>query len=445
MRIAPRQSQHSLAIMSIMSILSRVVTPVAYRLLALLLLLATPAYAAGPLHEATLRFDPAAPFVGQPFRVSIEVTVTPGVDLENLVIDGLPDASQATFVNLVRGGRETRRTGQRAVDILRYSAEGRALRPFAANVACTLRGLAVERVSGGFFSHTRSVPAAIRTPAAALAVRDLPLEGRPPDFSGAVGRFTLSGKAEPLTVAPNDLVTLSYTLSGSGWLADAALSLPELGPVFKAYPAQEVAREAAPPRIVLSQVVLPLSTNAAVIATPRFVYFDPDAADYHIATLEPFRLTFAQSTSTEPAVRRIDATPTVRATENGSARPPELALAETVAKLRQLLPLAAALILAAGVTAALYRVRRTPAVLAGILILGLGVAASRRLSRDAEARVLEVTASAVARLAPSEQALPLFDLHPGATVIPLEHAPGWVRVRASGREAWIPLSSIKPQ
>lgn len=415
---------------------------------ALTLLALTPAaIAQSPIKNATLRFEPAAPVVGQPFQAIIEVTVTPGVELEGLEIGGLPDSSRASFENLKRAGRKTQRDSGNAVDILRYTADGHGIVPFAGAFACSLRGLAVERISAAFFSHTRSATVAFRTAAAELAVRELPQMGRPADFSGAVGRFTLSGSAEPLTVALGDLVTLWYTLSGSGWLAEATLVTPDLGPDFKTYPVQGSARNTNPPRIVLSQVVIPLSTNATVITTPRFTYFDPDTATYRTATLAPFHLTFAQPSFTEePAVRRIDATTVTHALDaSETPLPPELALAETVAKIRQLLPLVAALILAAGVVSACTRFHRTLAIVMGLLILEAGIATSRWLSRTADARVLEITTSVTARLAPSPHALALFDIYPGTSVTPLEHTPDWVRVRASGREAWIPLTGLAAQ
>jgi hypothetical protein len=415
-----------------------------FRLLqALSFLLFIPAIVLGQIQQAVLRFDPPVPFVGQPFTLTLDVTVNPGIELENPIIEGLPDPSHARFINFVTAGRQTLRPeGGRATDVLRYTAEGRATRPFVTTVSSILRAQVIERVSMGFSLQMRSFPITCRISSARLNVRDLPSQDRPADFSGAIGRFTLSGEASPVTVAPGDLVTLSYTLTGSGWLADAALVPPDPGVHFKTYSAQETARVDSPPRLSIRQVVIPLSTNAAVVATPRVVYFDPDAVAYRTATIEPFRLTFVQTATTEPAIRRIDATPAVRPADTDLARPPELALAETVAKIRQLVPLASALILAAAVTGMFFRIRRIPAVIAGLLILALGVAASRRFSRAAEARALKVGTSVTARLAPSDRAFPLFDLHPGASVLPLEHTPGWVRVRAAEREAWIPVTSV---
>ncbi|MBM4164346.1 MAG: protein BatD [Lentisphaerae bacterium] len=412
-------------------------------LLALTLSLCIPARVRAQIQQATLRFDPETPFVGQPFTLILDVTVTPGVELENLNLEGLPDPSLVRFINFVAAERKgIRADGGTAADVLRYTAEGQASRAFVTTVTCTLRGQVVERVSRGVFSHMRSYPVTYQISSARLNVRDLPSQGRPPDFSGAIGRFTLSGDASPQTVSPGDLVTLSYVLTGNGWLADATLVPPDPGSDFKTYPAQETAREARPPRLSFRQVVIPLSTNATVVGTPRFVYFDPDTAAYRTAMIEPFRLTFAHTTTAEPAIRRIDITPAARPSDGNRVRPPELAIAETVAKIRQLVPLASALILAAAVTGMLFRVRRIPAVIAGLLILALGVAASRRFSQAAEARALKVGTSVTARLAPSDRACPLFDLHPGASVLPLEHTPGWVRVRAADREAWIPVTSV---
>jgi len=393
--------------------------------------------------EATLSFTPDDPFVGQPFLVTIDVRVTPGVELEQLEISGLPDSTRATFDNLRRTSRQQRREQAGNYDTIRYSADARGLQPFAGPFRCTIRAMAVERVTAAFFSHTKSYPVTIRTSVANLAVRQLPAAGRPADFGGAIGTFTLTGKAIPQIVAPNDIVTLTYTLEGRGWLDNSTLTPPELDANFKCYPPQITGLEVTPPRITMTQTVIPLNTNATTIATPVFNFFDPARAIYRTATMMPLLLTFgATVVSNEPTIRRIDTTPAQLPGVNGEARLGELALAETVTKFRSLIPLAIALIVAVMVVSASTRRQRRYTIPLALLIMIVGVVLSQIRGRSVAAQLLTVGDSVGARVAPATGALELFSLHPDDTILPLEHTTGWLRVRNGNREGWIPATAI---
>jgi len=57
---------------------------------------------------------------------------------------------------------------------------------------------------------------AVSTEPSQLTVKPLPKEGRPANFSGAVGEFTISSIADPVKVGPGEPVTLKVTVVGKG-------------------------------------------------------------------------------------------------------------------------------------------------------------------------------------------------------------------------------------
>jgi len=69
-----------------------------------------------------------------------------------------------------------------------------------------------------FFSgaFTTQQQVTIRPDPVEMEIKPLPLEGRPKDFSGAVGQFTLETKAAPLRVKAGDPVTITAVVKGIG-------------------------------------------------------------------------------------------------------------------------------------------------------------------------------------------------------------------------------------
>jgi hypothetical protein len=68
-----------------------------------------------------------------------------------------------------------------------------------------------------------------------IDVSEIPVEGRPPNFTGAVGRFRLSANFEPTTGATNQPVTLRVRFEGQGNAKLIELPKLELPPAFELY------------------------------------------------------------------------------------------------------------------------------------------------------------------------------------------------------------------
>ena len=73
---------------------------------------------------------------------------------------------------------------------------------------------------GGFFGNMMSSgdirQITVPTQSAKLDVKPLPKEGRPDDFSGAIGQFSLQTSAAPKQAAAGDPISLNVTVSGRG-------------------------------------------------------------------------------------------------------------------------------------------------------------------------------------------------------------------------------------
>jgi hypothetical protein len=144
-----------------------------------------------------------------------------------------------------------------------------------------------------------------------VVVMPLPDNGRPLDFSGAVGRsFRLTQKLTPDRVHPGDLVTAEYRLVFDGYCpSNAEVRVDNLSREFKAYEMKEVSRDAS--SVVWRQMIVPRTTEATNSALVSFSYYDLRAKRYARTKAKPVTLTFvsADKASTENTMVSITDAP----------------------------------------------------------------------------------------------------------------------------------------
>ena len=128
-----------------------------------------------------------------------------------------------------------------------------------------------------------------------LEVLPLPQSGRPPQFSGAVGRYTLQAKAQPLSVAAGDPVTLKVEISGSGNIN--AIDPPALSSAagFTVYDPKAESQERVEDggyggTRKFEYILIPQRGGDREIPPISFAYFDPIQGQYRILKSEPIRL-----------------------------------------------------------------------------------------------------------------------------------------------------------
>lgn len=151
----------------------------------------------------------------------------------------------------------------------------------------------------------------IRSNAVSLEVKALPKEGRPADFSGAIGSFTLSGGVSPQQAKVGEPLTLSYTVEGYGNFSN--IGAPKLMDAenWKVYPGKS--------EFTSKDVIgfhgekhfdMTLVSRTDQTATPkaRFNFFDPSTEKYETVEAEPFPVVITGGAANSPASVVADTT-----------------------------------------------------------------------------------------------------------------------------------------
>jgi hypothetical protein len=118
-----------------------------------------------------------------------------------------------------------------------------------------------------------------------MHIHALPAEGRPTNFTGAIGQFKIDGDAQPASVAVGEPVTLHFTVSGEGNFDYVRCpTLPD-DPAWKAYVPKsstnylnDESRTSAVK--TFEQSVIPRKNGSLPLPPASFSYFDPTTKQY---------------------------------------------------------------------------------------------------------------------------------------------------------------------
>jgi len=127
-----------------------------------------------------------------------------------------------------------------------------------------------------------------------LKVLPLPSEGRPANFSGAVGLFEAEASASPTHVTAGDPVTLTYSITGHGNFDRVNSELLKGDANWKSYSAktkfdaQDGVGYAGTK--TFEQPIIPTNSSVTEVPSLTFSYFDPDQKKYATCTTPPIPL-----------------------------------------------------------------------------------------------------------------------------------------------------------
>ncbi len=138
------------------------------------------------------------------------------------------------------------------------------------------------------FSFGRSTTVLRKTQALRLEVRPLPTAGRPPDFSGAVGRYEFQATLDRQETAVNDAVALKATVQGEGFLGAVAAPSFTASADLKVFPPKVSASSRGVRGQMVSRktwewVLVPLAPGEVALSDLSFSYFDPAQGSYEEA------------------------------------------------------------------------------------------------------------------------------------------------------------------
>lgn len=238
---------------------------------------------APPAPEVAFAIVPEQPryYAGQTVAVNIAVELGEADLAGGIDIDGLPDAG------VVQMGR-FRQVDAGSPRKLAFTTDAVLLQAGKAVFAPVLSGQLAVRLGGAGFPVRRIF--SFHAPARVLELDVLapPLEGRPPNYSGAVGAFRLSATLSPTTCAVGDLLNLKWSLLGKGAVDDVSGVSYHPGADFRVYPPKATTRDNGVASF--AQVIIPTSTNATRAAALEVAVFNPVAGAYETLVAGPFAI-----------------------------------------------------------------------------------------------------------------------------------------------------------
>lgn len=157
-----------------------------------------------------------------------------------------------------------------------------------------------------FFSSGLAIgdsrPVSASPPRVGVDVMELPGEGRPAWFSGAVGRFVFDVSASPTTVAVGDPITLTMTVRDQSrrpanldlLQAPALEHMPELDADFRV-PREQLGGTVQGRSKTFTQTIRADNDSVTEIPALPFPYFDPVSRRYETSWSRPIELTVSAS------------------------------------------------------------------------------------------------------------------------------------------------------
>jgi len=123
-----------------------------------------------------------------------------------------------------------------------------------------------------------------------LTVADLPTAGRPPDFSGLVGEFSMIAQADPTDVSVGDPITLTVEVTGPEYLEN--VELPPLNEQAVLNRDFKIPEEMAPGRVqgrvkTFTQTLRARNSDVTEIPSLTLSYFNPATGKYETAATRP--------------------------------------------------------------------------------------------------------------------------------------------------------------
>jgi BatD DUF11 like domain len=254
-------------------------------------------------------------FVGESVPVDIEVGVRAGFVTS---LNGLPTlhGGEFTLNNLShQPDREEKVIDDKHFTMLTWHSALAAVKPglFRLDVETPLTVKISTRPKGdsaldellgdpflqNYFGATVSKQITVSSPSTDLKVLPVPSDGRPADFTGAVGSFNVSTDITPLTAAAGDPLTVRLRVSGAGNFDRVSSEMFKHLDDWKTYPpkASFQASDAVGYRgeKTFEQPVIAPKPGAHTLPALAFSYFDPVARRFQTAVSTPITVNVASA------------------------------------------------------------------------------------------------------------------------------------------------------
>jgi len=153
-----------------------------------------------------------------------------------------------------------------------------------------------EMFYGPRISYYDSEKRKIKSNPITITVEDLPLQGKPANFNGAVGNFTISAEISKTHIKANEAIDLNITISGTGNLKlidNLPITFP---PDFETYDpkitdAINITASGVTGKRTFNYVIIPLHEGNYQLQPISFSFFDPKKGSYITLSTQNFNIT----------------------------------------------------------------------------------------------------------------------------------------------------------
>jgi len=141
----------------------------------------------------------------------------------------------------------------------------------------------------------RDVKVDLKSEPVKITVEPLTEKGKPADYGGAVGNFTISSKIDKQNITTDNVATLTYTITGTGNLKLIEAPKPTLPDGLETYDPKIVdtitsRSNAISGSKIISYAITPHTPGDYDIPGISFTYFDPKTNSYVTEHTEPIKL-----------------------------------------------------------------------------------------------------------------------------------------------------------
>jgi hypothetical protein len=137
----------------------------------------------------------------------------------------------------------------------------------------------------------------VTSPAQELTVHELPTEGRPVDFHGAIGTFSIASDVSPVKAEVGDPLTLRMRVTGTGSFDRVDSSMLDHLDQWKTYPPKSSFNTSDPISFsgmkTFEQPVIASKAGVQELPGLTFSYFDPNTRRYETARSAPLTVSIS--------------------------------------------------------------------------------------------------------------------------------------------------------
>jgi len=144
-----------------------------------------------------------------------------------------------------------------------------------------------------FFNMRKGKPVYLSSNEIQLDVKNLPMQNRPDNFSGLVGRFDVKAKLDPVEVKANESATLTISVQGRGnvrQIPDLKLADIKGLKIYQDKPRLNINKgeSAISGEKIMKWAIVPEKSGEYIIPSMALAFFDPEKGLYRELKTESF-------------------------------------------------------------------------------------------------------------------------------------------------------------